>query len=237
MGRSGAPSRLGQALIAYGLVGVFVSTIGFGAVIWVSGRISSLRAGADATVAQASTTLHLTAIALRGASASVRSFSGTADQSAHAVSSAGATLTEVRSDLIALESQLRSVSFLGATPLSSSADAVGRMAAGIDGLDAQIPDIAASLNGNRDALESDATAVKTLADSTEALAARLGPGFGLDSLGDVQQVIVLTLLMFAAWSLVPALGALALGAWVRREAARPRGMWVPWPRPPDDPPS
>jgi hypothetical protein len=227
VGQSGAPRRLSQALIAYGLVGVLVSTLGFAAVIWVNGRISSLRAGADATVAQASSTLRLTAIALHGASASARSFSGTADQSAQAVSAAGATLTEVRSDLIALESQLRSVSFLGATPLSSSADAVGRMAAGLDGLDAQIPDIAASLDRNRDALGGDATAVNILADSTEALAERLGPGFGMDSFGDVQQVIALTLLMFATWSLVPALGALALGVWLRREAARPRGSWVP----------
>ena len=219
---SGALRRLSQGLIAYGLVGLVLATVGLGAMVWVNGRISSLRAGADATVAQAATTMHITAIVLRSASATAQSFSGTADQSAQAVSSAGAAITEVRADLIALEVQLRSVSFLGATPLSSSADAVGRIAAGMGGLDAQIPEIAASLNGNRDALGGNATALNTLADSTEALAARLGPGLGQDSLGDVQPVIAITLLVFAVWSFVPALGALALGIWMRRSAARPR---------------
>jgi len=215
--------RLSQGLIAYGFVGLVVATIGFGAIVWVNGRISSLRADAEATVAQAATTMHLTATVLRGASATAQSFSGTADQSAQAVSSAGATITEVRSDLSALEVQLRSVNFLGSTPLSSSADAIGRIAASIDGLDAQVLAIGDGLKGNRDALGGDATALSKLADSTEALAGRLGPSLGQDSLADVQQVIAITLLMFAAWSFVPALGALVLGIWVRHELARERG--------------
>jgi hypothetical protein len=221
VGQSGALRRLRQGLIAYGIIGLVLSTIGFGAIVWVNGRIGTLRAGADATIAQAATTMHLTAIVLRGASATASSFSGTAAQSAQAVSSAGATITEVRADLIALEGQLRSVSLLGATPLSSSADAVGRIAAGMDGLDAQIPGIAASLNGNRDALGGNATVLNTLANSTEVLAGRLGPGLGQDSIGDVQQVIAITLLLFAAWSFVPAFGALALATWMRRAAVRP----------------
>jgi hypothetical protein len=129
---------LSQGLIAYGIVGLVVAAIGFGALVWVNGRISSLRAGAEVTVAQAATTMHLTATVLRGASTTAQSFSGTVDQSAQAVSSAGVTITEVRSDLSALEVQLRSVNFLGSTPLSSPADAVGRIAASMDGLDAQV---------------------------------------------------------------------------------------------------
>jgi hypothetical protein len=166
--------------------------------------------------------MELAATVLRGASTTAESFSGTADQARQAVSAAVVMVSEARSDLSALEAQLRSVSVLGATPLASSADAVGRITASMDGLESQIPVVADSLKGNRDALARNAAALSELADSTAALAARLGSGVGQDSFGDVQQVIAITLLMFAAWSCVPAVGALGLGAWLRGELARSR---------------
>ncbi|MBE3075788.1 MAG: hypothetical protein IMZ75_12740 [Actinobacteria bacterium] len=219
---SGGVRRLSQGLIGYGIVGLVVATIGFGATVWVNGRISTLRADAQVSVARAAATMELTATVLRGASTTVQSFSGTADQARQAVSDAVVTVSEARSDLSALEAQLRSVSVLGATPLASSADAVGRITASMDGLESQIPVVADNLKGNRDALARNAAALSELADSTAALAARLGSGVGQDSFGDVQQVIAITLLMFAAWSCVPAVGALGLGAWLRGELARSR---------------
>lgn len=215
---------LSRGLIAYGLVGLVVAAVGFGATVWVNGRISSLRTDAEATIARAASTIQLSATLLRGASTTVQSFSETADQARQAVSAAAVTITEVQSDLSGLEAQLRSVSIFGATPLSSSADAVGRIAASMDGLATQIPVVADGLAGNRDALATNAASLSGLADSLAALAARLGPSPGPDSLGDVQQVIAITLLMFAAWSFVPAVGALALGLWLRRELARSRSM-------------
>ncbi len=208
---------LSRGLIAYGIIGLIVAAIGFGAMVWVNGRISYLRGEAETTVARLATTTHLTALVLRGASTTAQSFSGTAGQAARAVSSAAVTTTEVRSDLSALEAQLRSVSFLGATPLASSADAVGRIVTSMEGLDTQLSLIADDLDGNRDALARNAASLGQLGASAEALAARLDPGVGPDSLGDVQQVIAVTLLMFAAWSFVPAVGALTLGLWLRRE--------------------
>lgn len=212
--------RLSRGLIAYGIVGIILSGIGLGATVWVNGHITSIRNDVEATAARLTTTMELAATVLRGASTTARSFGGTADQTAQAVSSASVTAGELRSDLSALESQLRSVSFLGATPLSSSADAVGRIATSLDGLDAQLALVADSLTGNRDALAGNAATLIELADSTDALAARLGQSVGQDSFGDVQQVIAVTLLMFAAWSFVPAVGAFALGMWLRREPAR-----------------
>ncbi len=219
---SGGMRRLSQRLIAYGMVGLVVAAIGFGAMVWVNGRISTLRADAEASVAQAATTMELAATVLRGASTTAQSFSGTADQARQAVSAAVVTISEVRPDLSGLEAQLRSVSILGTTPLAPSADAVGRIVASMDGLESQIPVVADSLEGNRDALARNAAALNGLADSTAALAQRLGSGVGQDSFGDVQQAIAITLLMFAAWSCVPAIGALGLGAWLRGELARSR---------------
>jgi len=220
-GLPGGLHRLSRGLIAYGIIGLVVAAIGFGAMVWVNGRISHMRNEAEVTVARLATTMELAAMVLRGASTTARSFSGTVDQTAEAVSSAAATMTETRSDLSAVEAQLRSVNILGATPLSSPADAVGRIAASMDGLDTQLSLIADDLKGNRDALAGNAVSLSELGRSTEALAARLGPSVGQDSLADVQQVIAITLLMFAAWSFVPAAGALALGVWLRQEPGRP----------------
>ncbi len=213
---------LSRGLIAYGLVGLVVAAVGLGSTVWVNGRISSLRTDAEATVARAASTLQLSATLLRGASTTVRSFSETADQARQAVAAAAVTITEVQSDLSGLEAQLRSVNIFGATPLSSSADAVGRITASMDGLDTQIPIVADGLAGNRDALAANAASLGGLADNITAFAASLSPGPAPDSLGDVQRVIAITLLMFAAWSFVPAVGALALGLWLRRELARSR---------------
>jgi hypothetical protein len=215
----GALRRLSRGLIAYGIVGLLVSGIGLGETVWVNGRIDNLRHEAATTAARLTTTMELAAVVLRGASTTAGSFGGTADQTAEALSSAAGTATEVRSDLAALEAQLRSVTFFGAAPLSSSADAVGRIATRMAGLDAQLALVTESLRGNGTALAGNATTLAELADSTDALAARLGPGVGQDSFGDVQLVIAATLLMFAAWSFVPAVGSLALGLWLAREPA------------------
>ncbi len=209
--------RLSGGLIAYGIIGLVVAAIGLGSMLWVNARISHLRDDAEATVSRLATTMQLAAIVLQGASTTAGSFGGTVDETAKAVSSAALTITETRSDLSAVEAQLRSVNILGATPLSSPADAIGRIAASMDGLDAQLGLIAGNLTGNRDALARTAKALTELGNSTAALAKRLGGDPGHDSLGDVQQVIAITLLVFATWSFVPAAGALALGLSLRRE--------------------
>jgi hypothetical protein len=215
-----------RGLIAFGIIGLVVAAIGFGSMVWVNGRISDLRGEAKTTLTQLAGTTELAATVLRGASTTAQSFSGTVDQSAQAVSAATLTITQARSELAALEAQLRSVNVLGQSPLASSADSVARIATSLEGLDTQLPLIATDLGSNRDALARNAVALGDLAKSTTTLAARLGPSSGPDSIGDVQQVVAITLIMFAAWSFVPAAGALALGLWVRQELGRSRATSV-----------
>ena len=208
------------ALIAGGIVGLVVATIGVGATIWANGRIAELRSEAHLTVTRVANTMEIAASVLVGASTTARSFSGTANQAAEAVSAAVLTTAEARSDLSALETQLRSVNFLGATPLSSSADAVGRIVTSMEGLDAELTLVAEGLEANRDALAGNGSSLRELADSTRELARGLGPSFGLDSIADIQQVMAVTLLLLSAWSIVPAAGTLALGLWLRRGLER-----------------
>ena len=208
---------MSRALIAYGIIGLVVTAIGFGALVWANDRVSHLRGETEVTVARLASIMEVAAHVIRGASTTATSFSVTVDQSAQAVSAAAVTITEVRSELSALEVQLRSVSILGTTPFSSPADAVGGIAASMDGLDGRLSAIADSGEGNRDALSGNATALGELGASTQVLALRLGTGVGQDLFADVQQVIAVTLLALAAWSVVPAVGALVLGVWLRRE--------------------
>ena len=152
-----------------------------------------------------------TANALHDASTTAQSFTVTVEQSAQAVSSAADTITEVRTGLGSLEAQLRAVSILGAQPLSGTADAVGRIDASLEGLDTRLDGIATGLDGNRDALAGNATSLGQLGDSVEAMATRLDSGVVEDSLAQIQMVIAVVLLLFTAWSAVPAVGALVAG--------------------------
>ncbi len=213
----GALQRLSRGLIAYGVIGLVVAVIGLAALFIVSGRIGGLRDEATATVTDLATTMERTATVLHQASTTAQSFTVTVDESAKAVASTATTITETRAGLASLEAQLRSVAILGASPLGASADSVQRISASLEGLDTRLTTIAASLATNRDALASNATSLGQLGDSTDAMAERLSSGDVEDALGDVQLIIVVALLVFAAWSVVPAVGALVAGVWLRRE--------------------
>ena len=213
---------LSRALIAYGVVGIIVSAIGCGALVWANNRVTTMRQDAEATLARAAGTIDTATLVLRGAATTVASFADTVDQSAQAVSTAAGTITETHADLVALEAQLRSVSIFGATPLSSPADSVGRIAASMDGLDTQLSLIAESGKTDRNALAGTATSLGDLADSTHDLADDLGRGAIGGSFSDVQLVIAAALLGLAAWSFVPALGAIVFGLWLRRTLGRSR---------------
>ena len=110
--------RFSRALIAYGIIGLLVTAIWFVALVWANDRVSHLRGETEATVARLESTMEVAAYVLRGASTTATSFSVTVDQPAQAVSAAAVTITEARSDLSALEAQLRSVR--AATPRSRS---------------------------------------------------------------------------------------------------------------------
>lgn len=212
----GGLRRLSTGLIAYGVTGLIVATIGLGALVLVNDRFSAIRAEVDATLVQRATTMRIAAQVLRDASTTAQSFTVTLDQTSLAVASAAGTIAEVRDDLDALEVQLRSFSVLGATPLSDAADDVSRIAASMVGLDSRFSLIADSLTGNQVTVKAMATSLGQLGASSDVLAGRLDSGRIGDSLGDIQRVMSVTLLVLAIWLVVPALGALGLGVWLRR---------------------
>lgn len=211
--------RLGRGLIAYGIVALVVAAIGFGATVWASGRLGDLRDTVGTSVDEMATSMDRSASALHDASSTAATFSSTLDAGAVAMPAVSSQIAAVRTDLSALQDQLRSVNIFGNTPLSSAADAVGRIGVSLEGLDTQLQLAAVALRANRDALAANSTSLGRLGDSAAALATRLRSGVIEDSFGDVQAVLVVLLLIFTALSVVPAVGALTLGVWLRRVLA------------------
>jgi hypothetical protein len=208
--------QLSRGLVIYGVIGIVMAAIAFGALIWVNGRIGGLRSEVETTIGQLATTTANTSDALRDASTTAKTFSSTLGQASDALPAMSTRIVTLQSGLGSLESTLRSVNILGAAPLGGAADSVANISASLNGIDTQLAIVATALKANSDALGTNATSLGTLADSTQALATRLGSGQVQDSLGDVQMVVVVVLLVFTLLSLVPAVGALIFGMWLRR---------------------
>lgn len=216
-GSRGALRKLSRGLIVYGIVGLVLALIGFGVLLYVNSRIDAAGERVEATVAEVTTSLDRTAKALHDASTTAQTFTVTLARTEDAVSAAADTIIGVRTNLEALEGVLRAVNILGLTPLGPAGDAVGGIANAIEGLDSRLTAIADNLVTNGDSLAANATSLGRLGDSTEVLAERLRSGVVEDSLADVHLVVMAMLLLFTMWAAVPAVGALSLGVWLRRE--------------------
>jgi len=212
--------RLSRGLIAYGIVGLILAAICLGVLVYVSSRFDAAGDRVETTMDELATTIDRTAAVLHDASTTAETFTVTLGRTEDAVSAAADTIIGVRTNLETLESVLRTVNILGVTPLGTAADAVGGIAGSIKGLDTRLTAIADGLVANGDSLSANATSLAQLGDSTAALAERLRSGVVEDSMADVQLVVVVMLVLMAAWAAVPAAGALAFGIWLRRELDR-----------------
>lgn len=212
--------RVATGLIAYGAVGLVVAAIGLGAVVWVNGKMDSLADNADATVVRLTDTLDRTAVALDDAAATATSFAGTLDRTTAAVVDAADTVRAIRSQLTALEAQFRSVNILGSEPLGRAADVVAGIVTAMDGLDTRLDGIASSLAGNEAKLSTNATSLAATGASLAELSTLLKGGIVTTGVDDLRAVILVVLSLMVAWTAVPALGALGVGIWLRRELGR-----------------
>lgn len=215
-GLRGGLRRLSTGLIAYGVAGLAVAVLGLVALGWTAGRVSSLADRVEAEVAELATTLDRTADTLDAASVSAVTFAVTLERTPPSVRQAAATIRNLRPNLQAIEAQLSSISILGTQPLAGPARLFGAMASDLQGLDTRLDLIAADLGTDRDALLRNADTLDELGDRTALMAERVRTGFIQGGVEDLRVVLMLTILVFAGWTAVPAIGALALGLWLRR---------------------
>jgi hypothetical protein len=219
-GLRGGLRRLSTGLMVYGIAGLVVAILGLFALGWTSGRVAGLADRLDGEVAQLATTLDRTADTLHAAGSSAVTFAVTLERTPPSVRQTAETIRNLRPNLQAIESQLSSISILGNRPLADAARLFGEMASDLQGLDTRLDLIANDLGTDRDALLANADSLNELADRTEIMAERVRTGFIQGSLEDLRAVLVLTILVFVGWTAVPAVGALALGIWLRRTLVR-----------------
>ncbi len=213
----GGLRRLSTGLIAYGLIGVLVAVLGSIALLWISGRVGGIADRTGLQVASIITTLDSTAEVLESAGGSATSFSGTLERTPPAVRQTAATLRNLRENLLEVEGQLGAINILGSRPLSNAADLFGQMADDLEGLDGRLDTIATDLEANRGALIDNARALEQLGGGLDAVAQDLRRGVVQESLADVQAIVIVLSVLALAWTLLPAVAALGLGLWIRRE--------------------
>jgi hypothetical protein len=217
----GGLRRLSTGLIAYGLVGIALTLIGLVALVWVGGRVSGIADRTGEQVESIVATLDSTAVVLERAGTSATSFAGTLERTPPAVRQTAVTVANLRSNLVLVEGQLAAISILGSQPLRNVADLFGQMAADLEGLDGRLETIATDLDNNRTALVDNSASLQALGTELEDVADDLRAGVIEESLADVQLILTVLAILLIAWTALPALAALGLGWWIRREVRDP----------------
>ena len=219
----GGLRRLSTGLIAYGVIGLALALVGAFALAWVGGRVGAVADRTGEQVESIVSTLDETAIVLSSMGTSATSFSGTLERTPPAVRQTAATVANLRANLILVQGQLAAINILGARPLADAANLFGQMAADLEGLDSRLEVIAADLDANRVALLDNSTKLQALGTELDGVADGLRAGSIEESLADVQLILIVLSGLLVVWALLPAVGALGLGWWLRRELLDPDG--------------
>jgi hypothetical protein len=213
--------RLSIGLIAYGVTGLILALVGAIALVWVGGRVGGIADRTGRQVASIVATLDETSVVLSSMGTSATSFSGTLERTPPAVRQTAQTVANLRANLINVEGQLGAFSILGARPLANAANLFGQMAGDLEGLDTRLEGIATDLDNNRAALVDNSAKLKALGTELDGVADGLRGGVIEDSFADVQLILSVLTILVIVWTGLPAIGALALGMWIRRVTLDP----------------
>lgn len=214
--------RLSRGLIAYGVVGLVVAVLGMGSLLYVGGQVATLGSRVGSEVDGLIAAIEETSTVLDDAGSSALSFAVTLERTPPTIRQAALTVTNLQSNLRAVEAQLGSISVLGSQPLAGVAGLFGQMASDLSGLDTRLGLIADDMGDNRDALLNNATSLKALEVRLGSIADDLRDGSAQDRLADLQVLLTLLAFVLVALAGLPAVGALAIGFWLQRELRRSR---------------
>ena len=222
-------SRLANALLVYGVIGLLAAAIGIAALIAASGRIGAL---GDRIVSEATSLdaiIVRTANVLDDAATTAASFGPTVQQTSVTVSGAAVAIRDIEPRLRDLETQANAIEIFGSRPVAPLGDLFGKIASDVSGLDEQLDGIATELGHNRVAMTAMSESIGSLADLVRAYTARLKPEAIDAGVDEARRLLLFTLGLFIAWTAVPAVGAIIVGRWMRRLVEPDRG-------PPSEPP-
>jgi hypothetical protein len=216
--------RVAQALLAYGVFGIVLSLVTTIAIGSALGRLSSVGEGVGAGASQLGTVLGRMGTVLDDAATSAGSFGSTIDSSSAALTTAAADLRAIVPRLRDIETQANAINILGSRPLAPLASLFGDIAGQIGDLDTQLEGVSTNLAANRGALTANATSLAALATEVRALRDQIPAEMPGTALGDARWLVVLLLLVVLAAVALPAVAALWLGWWLRRELLRSSGF-------------
>ena len=212
-------TRLSNALIVYGVVGILAAAIGFAALISASGRIGSLGDRIVSEAVSLDSIIVLTADALDDAATTADTFGPTIQQTSVTVTAAASAVRDIEPRLRDLETQANAIDIFGQRPVARLGELFGQIATDISGLDEQLDGIATTLGRNQAALTSNAKSLGALADVVRAYTGRLKPEAIDAGIEEARRMILLTLALFIGWTAVPAVGSLIVGRWMRELVA------------------
>jgi len=207
--------------MAYGVVGLLLTGLGLIALLYVGGRVGGLADRTSAQVGSIAATLDQTAAVLADAGTSASSFALTLERTPPAVRQTAQTVGNLRGNLLLVQGQLGAFDIFGARPLANAADLFGQMAGDLEGLDGRLEFIAADLETNKAALLDNARSLRAFGDEIGGLSDDLRGGIIEESFEDLQVIMTAVFVVLVAWTAIPALGALILGIWIRRQVSGP----------------
>ena len=208
---------LSRWLVVYGVVGLVVAVVAVGALAAGLGRVATLSDALRGDANGISETLLQTADVIDSAATTSDAFGLTIDQTTVALGIVGTDIRDIVPRLQAIEAQANAINILGSTPLAPLAGLFGQIAGQLGDVQSQLDAVSASLGTNRTSLSTTGASLTKLATQTRELSKELGGDSVPNALDDARWLFVAVLGVAALGAAMPAVGALALGLWLRRD--------------------
>lgn len=217
-----ALGRLARILIGYGIVGLIVAALALVALAVGVGRVNGVADRFGGDLGGVSRTLERTSDVLDKAAATATGFGATIEGTTTALATVGTDIDGIVPRLQSIAEQTAAINILGANPFSSVSGLFTDIATQLGDVRGQVTAVATGLATNRAALDANASSLADLATETRTLADRLDGVALTGAIDDLRVLLVVVLGIAALGAAVPAIGALLVGLWLRRELAAGR---------------
>jgi hypothetical protein len=205
-------------VLIYGLIGLVLAASGVALALVLDQRVGETADRVQARLATVEQALAATADSLGKAATAADSFATTLATTGPAIEQAATTLSSAAASTRAAAAAAGAVDVLGRQPLGGLAASLEGMAAQLDQLAGQVGGLGAALDGNRAALSELASSLRGLQTAVLAASDSLSASVS-EGLATLSSTMTILIIAIALWLAFPAAGALLLGVWLLRAAA------------------
>jgi hypothetical protein len=222
--RAEAFRRLARVLVGYGIVGLIVAALALVALFIGVARVNGIADRFGGDVGGISRTLDRTSDVLEKAASTARGFGATIDGTTGALTVVAGDIDSIVPRLDSIADQTAALNILGSQPLAGASDLFREISTQLRDVRGQLATVSTSLTTNRGALETNAGSLADLAAETRQLSLRLDGATLAGAIEDLRVLLVIVLGIGALGAAVPAVGALLVGLWLRREVGALAGV-------------